>query len=438
MIDIRQKQQVSVALVGIGGMGLPYLVTLLEELPPEIAELRAAVDPFPQRSERYLELKNRGIPIYRSLSEFYESSETADLMVICSPIHHHVPQSCQALSFGSHVLCEKPLGATVQEAESLIQAKDASGRWVMIGYQWSFSEAIQALKRDILKGIFGKPVRLKTVCLWPRDEGYYRRNNWAGRKRDEAGRWILDSPANNAMAHFLHNLFYVLGERIDRSAKPLEVTAELYRAYSIENFDSIACRIFTESGAELLFYASHAVPQEVGPIFSFEFEQATVTYGEHSPEIIAGDNRGNEKNYGSPEAGHPFHKLFEAVASVKEPKPVLCGPEAASSQTMCVNGIQESVTDIATFPESMIEQEEKERRCWVKSLAEAFYDCYQKGILPSEGSFAWASRGRTVDLSNYRFFPGGFAQAEGKGQNNEPRQLCSKPGDLPVSKKGKI
>jgi len=44
---------------------------------------------------------------------------------------------------------------------------------------------------------------MKTLCFWQRDENYYRRSGWAGKIKDKKGNWILDSPANNAMAHFL-------------------------------------------------------------------------------------------------------------------------------------------------------------------------------------------------------------------------------------------
>jgi len=412
----KEREPVSVVLVGIGGMGSHYLNTLLEEFRPGEIELRAAVDPFPRRSEHYHELKNSGVPIFDSLDKFYEESQPPELAVISSPIHYHVPQSCEALRSGSYVLCEKPLGATIQEAERLIQARDKARRWVMIGYQWSYSAAIQALKKDILAGLFGKPIRLKTICLWPRSMDYYQRNDWAGKKKDEAGSWILDSPANNAMAHFLHNLFYVLGEQVDRSARPAQVAAEIYRAYPIENFDTIACRVFTKDGAELLFYASHAVPRELNPQFSFEFEKATTTYGEISDEVIASFRQGKEKHYGSPDAGHPLHKLFEAVAIVREPKLILCGPEAACSQTMCVNGIQESAPEVITFPEAMVQQNENKKRYWVKGLAEAFYDCYQKGVLPSEAGFSWARCGNSIDLHNYQFFPGGIRPEKQEGQ----------------------
>ena len=403
----KEKKPVSVVLVGISGMGLHYLIALLEEFSPEAIELLAVVDPFPEKSERYSELRSRGIPMFLSLNEFYESGRFAELVVISSPIHFHVPQSCEALRHKSHVLCEKPLGATIQDVERIIQQRDTASRWVMIGYQWSYSAAIQALKKDILEGKLGKPVLLKSLYLWPRDESYYQRNSWAGEKKDEEGNWILDSPANNAMAHYLHNMFYVLGDRIETSAQPVEVIAELYRAYTIENYDSVAARVHTEDGVEHLFYASHAAAEERGPMFSFEFEHATVTYGEYSDDIIVTDLQGKAKHYGSPEAGHPLQKLFEAVEAVRKPKTIFCGPEAARSQTLCINGIQESFPEIMTFPESMVQHDIEKGSRWVKGLSEALYDCYQKGVLPSEADFSWAKQGKLVNLRNYKFFPGG-------------------------------
>jgi len=403
----KQSEQVSVLMVGIGGYGFYYLKTLFEEFPPERIKLVGVVDPFAGKTGHYNEIMKRGIPVFPAIEDFFENGYSADLTVISSPVHFHVPQSCTALKHDSNVLCDKPAGITIQEVNDLISVRNASDKWVMIGYQWSFSQAIQSLKRDVIKGLYGKPVRLKTLCYWPRDDAYYQRNNWAGKKKDNEGGWILDSPANNAMAHFLHNLFYVLGEEIHLSARPKEVTAELYRAYSIENFDSVACRILTLDGTELLFYASHAIFADKGPIFNFEFENAVISYGEFSEEIIATDRKGNKINYGSPDADHQFLKLFEAVKSVNNPKPIICGPEAAYSQTLCVNGIQESVPDIPTFPESMIQREEKKRRCWIKGFDRVLYNCYQEAILPNEANLPWSKKGKSVNLCHYNYFPGG-------------------------------
>jgi hypothetical protein len=148
-----------------------------------------------------------------------------------------------------------------------------------------------------------------------------------------------------------------------------------------------------------------------GPIFSFEFEQGTISYGELTNEIVAVSRQKTEKHYGSPEAAHYFLKLFDAVACVREPKPIVCGPEAARSQTLCVNGIQESFPEIVEFPGLMVHKDKEEGRSWVDGLADAFYECYTKGILPSEGNIPWARAGIPVDLRDYRYFPGGAPPA---------------------------
>lgn len=396
---------VSIVMVGVGGYGYFYLKTLMEEYPRGKIRICGLVDPFPDNCDLVPVLSERGVPVFHTLNDFNKSGYFADLAVISSPIHFHVPQSCMALLNGSHVLCDKPLGTVVQEVEELLQARDESGKWVMIGYQWSYSSAIQSLKKDIMKGLLGKPIRLKTLCFWPRETSYYRRNDWAGKKKTEAGKWILDSPANNAMAHFLHNLFYVLGGEIDLSAKPSEVTAELYRANNIENFDSVACRAYTSDQTELLFYASHATYEDKGPMFHFEFEESVISFGESSDEIIAVDAKGKTKSYGSPEADSQFKKLFDAVDAVKSNGPIVCGPEASLSQTVCVNGIQESMPNITEFPESMIERDENGSRLWVRDLAGMLYQCYQKGALPHEIGIPWAKVGKRIDLSDYSFFP---------------------------------
>ncbi|MGD8540498.1 MAG: Gfo/Idh/MocA family oxidoreductase [Candidatus Aminicenantes bacterium] len=398
------KNPVSLVLVGAGGMGSCYLKTLFKSSCPANAYIHGIVEPQLHRSASIEEITKREIPVFPTLEDFFANNPPVDLVIIASPVHHHVSQSCLALHKGSHVLCEKPLAATVQDARCLIQETRSTEFWVKIGYQWSFSEAIQALKKDITVGRFGRPLRLKTLCFWPRDLSYFRRNDWAGKTKDDDGRWILDSPANNAMAHFLHNVLYILGDRPDSSAKPREITAELYRANPIENYDTIACRLWTMAGVEILFYASHSTFKELGPLFSFEFEKGIVSFGENGDAIVAHTQAGEEVNYGSPEKD-PFRKLWDALSAVRATRPVICGPEASFSQTVCVNGIQESMPIIHSFPQSMVEKDKN--RIWVNGLTEEFYACYQRGILPGESGLSWASRGKNVDLQNYEFFPGG-------------------------------
>ncbi|MCG6986932.1 MAG: Gfo/Idh/MocA family oxidoreductase, partial [Gemmatimonadetes bacterium] len=195
---------VSVVLVALGGYGEVYLGPLLDDPRGAGCRIVGGVDPRPEGCHRMADLEALGVPVYASLEGFYRE-HGADLAVISSPIHLHGDHACAALAAGSHVLLEKPAAGSTADVDRMVAARDRAGRFVAVGFQWSFAESVLALKADILRGRLGRPLRARTLTLWPRTEAYYGRNDWAGRKRDSAGRWILDSPASNAMAHHLHN-----------------------------------------------------------------------------------------------------------------------------------------------------------------------------------------------------------------------------------------
>jgi predicted dehydrogenase len=398
---------VSIVLSGLGGMGSVYLAALLEKRRSGTFRVEGAVDPFPGKCPHLAELRNLRVPVFASLEEFY-ARHRADLAVIASPIHLHCPQTCLALREGSDVLCEKPAAATVQEIRAMSRAARRARRWVAVGFQWSFSRAVQNLKRDIQSGRFGRPRRLRCLYLWPRDEAYYLRNDWAGKKKDEAGRWILDSPMNNAMAHDLHNMFYVLGEKRETSALPARVEAELYCAYDIPNFDTAAARSFTESGAEILFYVSHAAAIDTGPVFSYEFERATISLRGRNSGIMALFEDGAVKAYGSPDR-EPLQKLSEAIRLAGTVDLPACGLEAARSHTICLNGAQDSMPRIRNFPRALVKAtgDRGSRAISVTGLDRVLMECYEKGTLPSEAGVAWSRKGKVIELAGYESFPGG-------------------------------
>ncbi len=395
-------------MVGTGGYGHYYTKVLIKEYYRGLIDLRAAVEPFPENSSHTPWFLKQSIPVFSTLEEAFENRIWADLVIISSPLHYHVPQSMLALEQGIHVLCDKPVATTIQDARDLIKIKNKTGLHVLVGYQWSFSSAIQALKRDIQKGLFGKPVRMKTLCLWLRGFEYYSRNDWAGKLKDEEGKWILDSPANNAMAHFLHNLLYLLGEEKDSSSLPGSVEAETYKAYDIQNFDTVASRMHVNEGTELLFYASHSIRNNLGPMFKLEFEQATVTYGEDSKSIVCKDSKGQIiSDYGDPESEDQFKKFYDSIKVIKGLKSAACGLKAAFPHTLAVNGIQDSVPEAPFFPSSLIKHSDTGERLWVKDLGDTLYNCYLNSCLPSEKGIEWAVKGKQVDMQTYTFFPGG-------------------------------
>lgn len=400
--------ELSVVLVGIGGYGNLYVEALLNKGQERGVKIVGAVDPKPENCKYYEQLKELDIPFFGSLEEFYAQSK-ADLAVISSPIHFHSEQTCLALENGSHVLCEKPIAATVQEVKKMMEVRDRTGKFVSVGYQWSNSCAIHELKKDIMAGVLGKAKQLRTIILWPRNDDYYQRAFWSGRIKDRSGRWILDGVASNATAHYLHNMFYVLGSELDRSAVPVEVEAELYRANNIENYDTAAIRAYTEEGAELLYLGSHAIKEQLDPVFHYQFENATVVFGdpdieETSSNIVAFFNDGTKKNYGNP-FEDVMRKLWIAVDAVRGEAQIPCGLEAASSHVICINAAQESINPVV-FPSNIVKREEEKKLTWVEGLAETLKECYAAGKMPTELGADWAKLGKKIDVRGYDYFKG--------------------------------
>ena len=404
---------ISIVLVGLSSYGTGYARLLIEQGHIHNASLVGIVDPYAEKNPYWPMVKEHNIPHYDALSEFLAGHQ-ADLAVIASPIHLHCPQTCSALQAGLPVLCEKPIAGTIQEVHRMIAAREQAGKFVAIGYNMSFYEEIQALKRDIMKGLFGRPLRFKSIGLAPRDLPYYNRNNWAGRLRSPAGDWILDSPANNATAHYLHNMFYMLGPTTDASAMPAEVTAELYRANDIENYDTACLRAKTNSGVDIMFITSHAVDQGWPIRFEFVFERAKVIYEQNS-YLRAVFNDGRIENFAVPDDNQHFNKLWQSIEAVRSGGKLLCGLEAAMAQTLCMNGAQESMAGITVFPHEMIKRQKisfdktghTSEYVVVTGLVDVLGKCYESWQLPSERGISWSQAGRRVDLSSYAWYPGG-------------------------------
>src|SRR5690625_2308749 len=393
-------ENVSVVLVGINGYGSLYLQELLSNT-DENVHLSGVVDIYPESSDYYQEILDREIPVFQSIETFYDEFE-ADFAIISTPIHLHREQACFCMNQGSHVLCEKPMTANPADLSPMINTRDNTGKFLAIGFNWSFVPSILELKTDILNGKFGKPIRFKSMALWPRDLAYYHRSSWAGKKYDNNGAMIFDSVANNATAHFLHNLLYLTGDTIDTSGQPDTVTAELYRVNNIETFDTCAVQLKTKKDVDIYFYASHAVKENKDPCFQLEFENATITYdgNKTAHNIVAIWNDGTEKVYEGPEKYSHLTKLPVCIDAIrKQDNQIPCGPEAASAQVKSIQAMHESVSDVNLFPQSFIHYEASERRYWIKNLVEDLDHCYTNWSLPSDVNFEWSIRGRSIKIN---------------------------------------
>ena len=124
-----------------GNMGWHHarVLSLLKD-----AELVGVADPDPKRGQ--LAVEQFGCQWFASYEEMLGQVE-AVCIAVPTLLHHRVGMAC--FNAGVHVLIEKPIAASQEEAAELIRAADAAGRLLQVGHIERFNPAVQAIKNAI-------------------------------------------------------------------------------------------------------------------------------------------------------------------------------------------------------------------------------------------------------------------------------------------------
>ena len=80
-----------------------------------------------------------------------------DAVIVCTPPNLHAAISIAAMDNGMHVLCEKPLARTVEEAEAMLKAAQVNGVKLKCGFNHRCHPAIQKAKEFVDQGKIGEP-----------------------------------------------------------------------------------------------------------------------------------------------------------------------------------------------------------------------------------------------------------------------------------------
>jgi predicted dehydrogenase len=171
-----------------------------------------------------------------------------DLVVICTPPHTHLPIALDALDLGCDLLLEKPPVQSLAEHDTLLAAVGAAGRVCQVGFQALGSTALGLLGSAVTGGTLGAVTGLATVASWQRDDAYYARSPWAGR-RSLDGRPVLDGALVNPLAHALMQSLVVA--EAAGAGTPVRIEAERYRTREIEVDDTAFARITFDGGLRL-------------------------------------------------------------------------------------------------------------------------------------------------------------------------------------------
>jgi predicted dehydrogenase len=399
---------VRIGLAGLGGYAAYMCDRLLAEgqSPSPHAVLAAVCDPeFERFPDRVQQLRVQDISVAARIEDLL--SQNIDAVFLPVPIDLHRPYTECALRAGKAVLCEKPAAGSIDDVDAMIVARDAAGLPVGIGFQDVYQPGVHELKRRILRGDFGVVLSASVVGCWPRGDRYYRRNTWAG-KLKRNGRWVLDSPANNALAHYLHLSLFLLGPGERTSAIPAEVEAELYRANPIENYDTCSLRLTFDGGSHALIGLTHACAQNMEPEVLIRTERARIRYTPARRIEIRTESVTENITL----LRNPHSAMFETMhrwvgeGADSAPGGTL---EMARAHTVAVNAASQAAR-IVNIPREFIEPAVDERGAplmTVRGLVEALHAGTRDGrMLHETGLVPWSRPASDIDARGYSHFEG--------------------------------
>lgn len=373
-----------VLLVGCGGYAAGYVRELLSGGEALEMTLAGIVDPFAALSPLYGQIQSSRIPVYDTAADFY-AHRTADLAVISTPIYLHHAQALECLHNGSHLLLEKPMAATVKQAEDIVRAACEAHRKLGVGFQLCYDPVMLGLKARVDAGLLGAPVSQRGLILWPRPKAYYARSGgWAGRKCLSDGRPVYDSILTNATAHYLMNMLWLTGKGFD-TQPATACEAQLGRAYPIETFDTLAARFTLACGTTAMLYLSHALDTKKAPrlLMEYVFEETTVRivqtkgYGFQ----VTGTGRGGQVTDCGRLTAAYHDKLAAMRRAIADDAPLPC-PGQAGLASMISNAMvfQNDLNDVETIRPVC----EDDNGIWAPGLDDKLRRAYKESLLPRE------------------------------------------------------
>lgn len=196
------SKKIGVAIIGAGAIASVHIDAFAGF--GDQCAIVAVCDTFVDKAEKLI--RDKGLTA-AALADYHEAlaMDQVDAVSICLPPSLHATVTVEAARAGKHVLCEKPMAASLEECDMMIRAADESGTLLSIVAQNRYKTPNQKVRRLIADGVIGR-VQFATVnSLWWRGENYYD-IWWRGTWEKETGGCV----ANHAV-HHIDLLQWILG-----------------------------------------------------------------------------------------------------------------------------------------------------------------------------------------------------------------------------------
>ena len=152
---------VKLLLAGTGLIGHRHMQHILEH--PDL-ELVGIIDPL------ITDEKIKGVTTYSSLSDV---NKRADGIILATPTETHADLTIQSLEMGLHVLVEKPVAASLPEADKMIRASEKTGLSILVGHHRRHHPLVNETINILKSGKIGRPVAASLMWLMRKQDEYF-------------------------------------------------------------------------------------------------------------------------------------------------------------------------------------------------------------------------------------------------------------------------
>lgn len=154
------------------------------------------------------DLDKEKVKVYEDYKEML-TAEKPELVAIATESGKHASIALDCIAAGCHVIIEKPIALSIEDADAIIKAGKEKGVLVCANHQNRFNKSIQEIRKAIEKNRFGKLLYGTAHIRWARNHEYYDRADWRGTWEQDGGALM------NQCIHNIDLLRWMMGDEID-------------------------------------------------------------------------------------------------------------------------------------------------------------------------------------------------------------------------------
>ncbi len=261
--------KVRIAFIGTGHRTWVH-IPVMRRIPGY--DIVALADPTPDFLDRAATLVGSKPALYADYRKMFAERKDLDAVVVVTPGGLHADPVVEALSRGLHVLCEKPMATSIEDANRMIAAQKKSGKILQIGHQMRFRGVFSKLAEVVHGGDIGQ-VKFVTA--------YLHRNDW------NPASWKTPDPKTGKPTVWRYLRSTTGSSLLEDGVHQIDVLQWVIRAPVARVFASGGNAVFLDR--ETIDHAAVVVEYENGVRMHFGF--CLLAAGQRREEMVmAGDN----------------------------------------------------------------------------------------------------------------------------------------------------